>query len=122
MNRLNCRIRVLVGLLLLGWGFSAFAREQWIRIRSSHFVVTTDDGPAAAVRVASNLENIRAAMAILMPQARLDSPAPLEVIAVRDSGTKRDLWPRHNGKLLADAGIFLPGHDEDFLFLDLGDS
>src|SRR5581483_4566359 len=31
-------------------------------------------------------------------------------------------WPRHNGKLLADAGIFLPGHDEDFLFLDLGDS
>jgi hypothetical protein len=80
--------RSLIILLgLLGPLASASGPSKWVRVRSAHFDVVSDDGYSAATKIASQLENMRSVLRFLMPAARLVFPAPLQVVAIRDSAT-----------------------------------
>jgi tetratricopeptide (TPR) repeat protein len=109
--------------LLLG-SFSAWARntnDQWIEIRSPHFVVLTDTNEKQGRRVASQFERMRTLFHILMPAAA-DSPgSPIIVLALKDRKAFQALEPEAylaKGQLDL-AGFFSRAPDKNYILLRL---
>src|SRR6267378_4196953 len=69
----------LVGLLFCPGGFCQY--RPWIEVRSQHFRVITNGNERAGQRVAHEFEQMRAVFANQFPGYRLDSGAPLLILA-----------------------------------------
>ena len=111
---------VLASLLLLpGLRCLAFEKE-WIEIRSQHFRVLSDGSDKDARRMAREFEQIRAVFSRQFPTLRLDSGAPLLVLAVRDENSMKALapaiWKSRGAK---PAGLFLHGWEKNFALVRL---
>src|SRR5438874_3134376 len=93
------------------------AAEQWIEVKSAHFIVTSNSGQGSATTLAWQLEQIRSAIAALWPWARLDLPKPLTVIAVKDENAMKALapgyWERKGG--VHPASVWVGGVDQNYL-------
>lgn len=103
-------------LLALASPYARAADHVWQDIRSSHFRVITDAGESRGIEVVRHCEQMRAAFSILMPQARVDDPAPLLILALHgeqevDEVTAAQRNSRH-------AGVFIPGNDANFIVFD----
>jgi hypothetical protein len=63
----------------------AQARDTtWVEVRSPHFIVMTDSNAKQAVHLADQFERMRAVLHTLFPNARVDPPAPILVLALKD--------------------------------------
>jgi hypothetical protein len=95
--------------------FSAHAEQKpWTEVKSPHFRVITDGGERDARNVAAEFEQMRYVFQTRFPGFRLDSAAPLTIVAARDLETARDLEPqvwKHNDNL---AGEFHHGWEKQF--------
>lgn len=69
--------------------------QQWLEMRSAHFVVTSNAGQSATRTLAWQLEQIRSAIAALFAWARVDLDRPVAVLAVRDERSMRALAPQY---------------------------
>src|SRR5260221_8531070 len=91
--------RVAVAVMLLADAGRPAARvhaaDQWIEVKSAHFVVTSNAGAGNAKALAWQLEQIRSAIATLWPWARVDSNRPLVVLAVKDEQSMKGLAPSY---------------------------
>jgi tetratricopeptide (TPR) repeat protein len=95
----------------------ARAADQWIEVRSAHFVVTSNAGQGSATTLAWQLEQIRSAIATLWPWARVDLNKPLAVFAVKDETAMKALaplyWERKGG--VHPASVWVGGADQNYL-------
>jgi hypothetical protein len=71
------------------------AADQWIEVKSAHFVVTSNAGRSNARDVAWQLEQIRRAISVWWPWARVDLNKPLAVVSVKDETTMKALAPEY---------------------------
>ncbi len=116
------RMLFLIISTLLVPAHRAQARDTtWVEVRSPHFVVMTDSNAKQAVHLADQFERMRAVLHTLFPNARVDPPAPILVIALKDQKGFRALEPADylaKGKLNL-AGYFLQGPEKTYILLRL---
>jgi tetratricopeptide (TPR) repeat protein len=97
-----------------------FAGEpQWVEVRSPNFSVVTDAGEKRGREVAMRFEQMRAVFGALMTKAKVNLPAPLQIVAFRSTKEIRQVAPLFNGKPTQLAGLFQGGSDRSFIMLDV---
>jgi tetratricopeptide (TPR) repeat protein len=103
---------------------SAFARDSapaWVQVRSPHFIVMTDSNAKQAAHLADQFERMRAVLHTLFPNAKVDAPAPILVLALKDQKAFKALEPADylkKGQLNL-AGYFQPGPEKNYILLRL---
>ena len=115
--------RRLLPLLVL---FATFATardkvENWIEVRSPHFVVVTTANEKQARRIADQFERMRSLFHALFPKLKIDPSSPIIVIAVKDDKDFRALEPQEylaKGSLQL-GGLFLRAADKNYVLLHL---
>lgn len=110
----------LLCLSLLASVVTASAEKPWTEVRSSHFRVLTNAGPADARHVAHEFEQMRYVFARDFPQFRLDSGAPLTIFAARDEETAKSLdpylWKQKGANW---AGFYHHGWEKEYVMVRL---
>ena len=95
----------------------ARADDKWIEMKSPHFTVTSNGGEGATRTLAWQLEQIRGALAVLWPWAKLDLNRPLVIIAVKDEASMKALvptyWEQKNG--VRPVTVWVGGVDQDYM-------
>jgi hypothetical protein len=94
---MKCRaLLLLLPYILLSSTRMAFARDSapvWVQVSSPHFIVMTDSNAKQAMHLADQFERMRAVLHTLFPGAKVDAPAPILVIALKDQKSFRSLEP-----------------------------
>ncbi|MFY9560508.1 MAG: DUF1570 domain-containing protein [Terriglobales bacterium] len=110
---------LLVTLVLItAVGFSE--DKPWHETRSPHFRVITNGSERDARHVAREFEQIRSMFAGQFPGFRVDSPAPLLILAPEDEPTTKKLVPefwQHGGP--KPAGMFFHGWEKQYALVRL---
>jgi tetratricopeptide (TPR) repeat protein len=96
---------------------SAAAKDNWMAVKTPNFSLIGNAGERDIRRVATELEQFRAAFARLFTQARLQSPAPTRVIVFKSDGAFRPFKPLYEGKPAAISGYFQAGTDVNYIAL-----
>ena len=96
--------------------------DNWLEVRSPHFVVLSDAGERQARHVADEFERMRAVFQDRFPKSSIDPGAPIVVLAIRDEKGFRALEPEaYLGKgNLHLAGLFLRAPDKNYVLMRLG--
>ncbi len=116
--------KIFVFVLLLASTCSTGARdanENWVEVRSPHFVVLTDAGEKQGRRIADQFERVRSVFHVLFPKANVDPASPIVVIAVKDKKGFQALEPEAylaKGQLDI-AGFFLRAPEKNYILLRL---
>jgi len=111
----------LVWVLCLFACLLASAGEtKWTEVSSPHFRVLSDGSDRDARRVAREFEQMRAVFSTSFPNLRLDSGAPLLVLAPRDESSAKTLSPQYwKQKGVKPAGYFSHGWEKQFAVVRL---
>lgn len=111
-------------LLLLLAAVPAPARdkaENWIEVRSSHFVVVTNSSDKQGRRVADQFERMRSVFHTAFPQLKIDPGSPIIVLVIKDEKDFRALEPAAylvKGSLQL-GGLFLRAPDKNYVLIRL---
>jgi tetratricopeptide (TPR) repeat protein len=118
--------RACAGLLILllpasSRSLAAVKSPSWLEVRSPHFLVVCSAGEKPAQRVARQFELFRFVFREILPQFRRDPPTPVNVLALRDQKSFRELLPEIWGKKgpAHPAGYFARGPEKSYVALDL---
>jgi hypothetical protein len=109
-------IPTLLALVLAG---IARADEEWVEVRSPNFSVITNAGEKRGREVAQRFEQMRYIFGTLIHRAKINLPAPLQIIGFRNSKGFREFAPLWKGKPVRAAGLFLGGEDRNYILLDM---
>jgi tetratricopeptide (TPR) repeat protein len=114
----------IVFLLLIVVALSALAHDtnqNWVEVRSPHFVVLTDSSEKQGRRIADQFERVRSVFHVLFPKANVDPASPIVVVALKDRKGFQALEPdAYLGKGRLDiAGFFLRAPDKNYILLRL---
>jgi tetratricopeptide (TPR) repeat protein len=95
--------------------------ENWLEVRSPHFIVLSDSSEKQARQVADQFERMRAVFQDRFPRASIDTGAPIVVLAIKDEKGFRALEPEaYLGKgKLGLAGLFLRAPDKNYVLMRL---
>jgi tetratricopeptide (TPR) repeat protein len=113
-------------LLLATLGSAALAPardkpENWVQVRSPHFLVVSNSNEKQARRVADQFERMRSVFHKLFPKLQIDPATPIIVLAVKDEKDFRALEPTAylaKGQLKL-AGLFLTTLDKNYVLMQL---
>lgn len=113
-------------LLLATLGSAALAPardkpENWVQVRSPHFLIVTDSNEKQARRIADQFERMRSVFQQLFPKLHIDPATPIIVLAVKDDKDFRALEPAAylaKGQLKL-AGLFLRTLDKNYVLMRL---
>jgi tetratricopeptide (TPR) repeat protein len=119
---MNRRLILLVtGLVLTVVAEAVGGDRAWLEVKSPHFRVITNGTAADARHVAHEFEQLRYVFATEFPSFRLESGAPLLVVAARDEQTAKGLEPE--AWKLKDAakpaGVFHHGWEKQYVMVRL---
>jgi tetratricopeptide (TPR) repeat protein len=108
---------VFVCLLVaaLAFGGLAAAKDNWIEVKSTNFIVVSNAGEGEARRIADQFEKFREMFHESFPSLRLDLGKPLVIIAVKNEDGMKMLLPGYwevKGRVHP-AGYFMPGEERD---------
>jgi predicted Zn-dependent protease len=95
--------------------------ENWLEVRSQHFIVLTDSSEKQARHVAEQFERMRLVFHAELPQSHLDPGTPIIVLAVKDKKDFEALEPQAylaKGQIEL-AGLFLRAPDKNYILLRL---
>ena len=95
--------------------------ENWIEVRSPHFVVATDSNEKQGRRLADQFERMRSLFHVLFPKLEIDPGAPIIVLAVKNEKEFRALEPEAylaKGQLKL-GGLFLRAADKNYVLMRL---
>jgi hypothetical protein len=117
---------VQAGALLLLFAPGAAARtgdanQNWVEVRSAHFVVASNAGEKNAQRIAGQFEQIRAMFQSAFPTFRVDPPQSIVILAAKNENTVKQLLPEEwevQGHI-HHTGLYQPGEDKDYVILRL---
>ena len=111
---------ILLPALLFCSPLHLFADQPgWVQVHSAHFTVATDAGEDRGRQVAVRFEQMRDVFGTLLQRARINTSAPLEIVAFRNTREFRNFAPLWHGKPVELAGLFQMGEDRSFILLDL---
>ena len=117
MQRVKLPVMLLVILVLGAFTVPLGAAEQWIEVKSAHFVLTSNAGEGPTRTLAWQLEQIRSAIATLWPWAKVDLNKPLTVFVLRDESAMKTLapsfWEQKNG--VRPASVWVGGVNQNYL-------
>ncbi|HYK49473.1 MAG TPA: hypothetical protein VEU94_07085, partial [Terriglobales bacterium] len=109
-------------LLLFVWARPAHAKpDNWIEVRTPHFIVVTNSNEKQARHLADQFERMRFVFHKIFPDAKVDPGSPIVVLAVKDKKNFEALEPESylaKGQLKL-AGLFLPAADKNYILLRL---
>lgn len=112
-----------VALLVPGIPGSASGEtgQNWVEVRSAHFVVSSNATEADARRVAEQFEQIRAVFHGAFGKLRVDPPQPVAILAARDETTMKMLAPEEwEGEgHVRPAGLFHSDGEKDYVVMRL---
>ncbi|MBC7899785.1 MAG: tetratricopeptide repeat protein [Saprospiraceae bacterium] len=112
--------------LVLGINFlfiqPAFAKDEWLNVRSKNFNLIGNASDKDIRKVATKLEQFREAFRLLFTGSNLSSPIPTNVVVFKSDSAYKPFKPkRQDGK--TDnfiAGYFQPGEDVNYITLSTG--
>ncbi|MEP6915743.1 MAG: hypothetical protein ABJC89_08850 [Acidobacteriota bacterium] len=112
-------VALMTCVALAGAARTLHADDKWIEVRSAHFLVISNDGQSNARTVAWQMEQIRGALAVLWPWAKVDLNRPLTVIALRDEESMKALAPEFWSKRgsVHPGSVWVSGPDQHYLTL-----
>ena len=97
-------------------------QENWLEVRSPHFVIVTNASEKQGRRIADQFERMRSVFHLAFPKLQIDPGAPIIVLAVKDEKDFRALEPEAylaKGSLKL-AGLFLRAPDKNYVLMLLG--
>jgi Tfp pilus assembly protein PilF len=115
--------RILLFTFLL-WSLPGFSRdkaENWVEVRSQHFVIATNSNEKQARRVADQFERMRLVFHEEFPKLQIDSGQPIIVLAIKEDKDFRALEPAAylaKGSLRL-GGLFLRAPDKNYVLMRL---
>jgi Tfp pilus assembly protein PilF len=115
------RIFLVAPLLLSIPAFSRDKAENWLEVRSEHFVIASNANEKQARRVADQFERMRLVFHAQFPKLQIDPPAPIIVLAVKEEKDFRALEPAAylaKGQLKL-GGLFLRAPDKNYILMRL---
>ena len=95
--------------------------QKWLEVRSPHFTVITNGNAKQARRVIGQFERIREVFHTALPRLKVDTSAPIIVLAAKDEKTFEALGPeawKQRGQMKR-AGFFLRGPEKNLVLLRL---
>ena len=95
--------------------------QKWLEVRSPHFAVITNSNEKQARRVMGQFERIREVFHTAFLRLKVDTSAPIIVIAAKDEKTFEALGPgdwKKRGQIKR-SGFFLRGAEKNFVLLRL---
>jgi hypothetical protein len=129
MKRLYPRLLLFALLAALAAVLSRGARVEgggqaasgaWLSVRSQNFLVEGEARERDLRRVASRLEEYRAAFSRLLPDEHFDSGVPTAVVVFPDDSTYAPFKPLLAGRTAPNvAGYFQPGADVNYITIVL---
>jgi len=93
--------------------------ENWVEVRSDHFIVATDTNEKKARQIADQFERMRSVFHVAFPKLQIDPPAPIIVLAIKDDKDFRALEPAAylaKGQLKL-GGLFLRAPDKNYVLM-----
>jgi hypothetical protein len=95
--------------------------ENWLEVRSPHFIVVTNGNEKQGRHIADLFERMRSVFHTRFPKMQVDPGSPIVVIALKDEKDFRALEPEaYLGKgQLNLAGLFLRAPDKNYILLRL---
>jgi tetratricopeptide (TPR) repeat protein len=115
------RLFLLLSLFAASLASARDKTENWIEVRSPHFVVLSNSSEKQACHVADQFERMRAVFQERFPRASIDPAMPIVVLAVKDQKDFRTLEPEDylgKGKLEM-TGFFLRAPDKNYIAMRL---
>src|SRR5205807_8181473 len=97
----------------------AWAQDQWLEIKSSHFHVLTDGGERRGRETALEFEQMRRVFAQVFLKDGLEDSRPLLVVALKNGNELSGFAPLYKGKPVQSAGLCQSGPDGNTILLDL---
>jgi tetratricopeptide (TPR) repeat protein len=125
MKRLTPRVFLLLAALTAALASLPVHAERgeavgWSSVRTRNFTVVGEAREKDLRRVATRLEEYRAALSRLLPEGPTDASAPTTVIVFRDDNTYRPFKPIMGGQTANYvAGYFQPGSEVNYITLAL---
>ena len=118
-------IRKLSHISLLSLAFfafcatPAFAKDQWLQVRSKNFFLIGNAPEKDIRKAATKLEQFRETFRLVFGQANLSSAVPTNVVVFKSDGSYTPFKPKHgDGKIdKFVAGYFQPGEDVNYITL-----
>jgi TonB family protein len=93
--------------------------DTWLEIRTPHFVIISNSKEKDARRITRQFERMRTVFRQVFPDANLDPPTPIIVLAVEDKQNLRALEPAiylHQGQVNI-AGLFLRTPEKNYVLV-----
>ncbi len=99
---------------------SSAAAEQWLRLRSPHFVVIGDAAERELRRVADRVEGFRDGLVRALPNATVAMPVPMTIVVFASDAAFTPFKPIVNGRPMDRiGGYFLNGEDANYIAMTL---
>jgi len=112
------KVAAAIVLAVAGGVVAQAAPARWVEISSPHFTVVTNSGEKEGRRTAWQFEQIRQALLIVWPWAKIDGGRPITIFAVKDEATLKTLGPQYwEGKRYRPASFWATGEDRQFIAL-----
>jgi tetratricopeptide (TPR) repeat protein len=95
--------------------------ENWMQVRSPHFVIVSNGSEKQARREADQFERMRSVFHTLFPKLQIDPPTPIVVLAIKEEKDFRALEPTAylaRGQLKL-GGLFLRTPDKNYVLMRL---
>jgi tetratricopeptide (TPR) repeat protein len=113
-----------IALLLLSFLLTALASardkpENWLEVRSQHFIVATNANEKAGRGIADQFERMRTVFNVMLPHLSNETDSPIIVLAIRDEEDFRALEPQvylAKGQLKL-GGLFLRTPDKNYVLM-----
>ena len=96
----------------------AAAADKWITVRSPHFLLVGNANESRLRRMASDLEQCRAAFVMLLPAAGQPSSIGTTVVVFKDDASFVPFKPLYKGRPGNVSGYFMGGADQNFIALN----
>lgn len=112
---------VLVCLACAATTGASDSNQNWIEVRSPHFLVATNAGEKEGRRVAEQFEQIRAMFHVAFATFRVDLGRPIVILAAKNEATMKLLIPEEweTKGHIHHAGLYQRGEDKDYVLVQL---
>jgi Tfp pilus assembly protein PilF len=112
LMRASCFLIVLSSFVA-----NSHAADKWLSVRSKNFLLVGNASESSMRRVGRDLEQFRAALAMLFPGVNQQSTIDTTVVVFKDDASFRSYKPLYEGKAANVAGFFQAGQDVNFIAL-----